>query len=405
MSLASKFKKFFIIKKKYGYKKSMAIALNYIFKRHIFVIDQPTGTEYEDLHLFNDASRYKKTVLFFSNELIPTGAPIALMSAINAFMKLGYKPFVISFRSGNLFYELKKMRIPVIVSEEALYNPEFIFKKINSNFDLIFANTFASGKTVDYCEKKSMKTIWWIHEGASLINMLSDFLPRTKTFHNTRILAISDVAGQALQKHFPNTNYQILPLGGSFKYSLKPTRKNNDIVLLIYVSDPFIKGFDILEKGLTEVKTPLDKQLVINVVGNNNPLKFSNSDKRFVFKARMDHESMLKEIVNSDLILIPSREETFSIMALEALRLKKPFIASDIIGLKPLLPKYIYNDFFFDTNNPFDLSKKINSFLDNRKKYNDLSKRLYIDCAKMFSEDSLKENISSILKSFDTYSE
>jgi glycosyltransferase involved in cell wall biosynthesis len=52
---------------------------------------------------------------------------------------------------------------------------------------------------------------------------------------------------------------------------------------------------------------------------------------------RLDHEKTLEEISNSDIIILPSRTESFGRVILEAFEFEKPVIASRVGGIPQIL--------------------------------------------------------------------
>lgn len=84
------------------------------------------------------------------------------------------------------------------------------------------------------------------------------------------------------------------------------------------------------------------------------------------FYGYCDHEEVLKRMVDSDIVILPSREEAFGLTALEAMSVGVPVIASDIEAYKEFIGDG-KNGILFKTENAFDLCEKIKFLLKNKE--------------------------------------
>lgn len=104
-------------------------------------------------------------------------------------------------------------------------------------------------------------------------------------------------------------------------------------------------------------------------------------------------------INQSDVLIVCSQMEAFGRVSLEAMRLKKPVIASDR-GANIELVQKGYNGLLYEYDNNKDLQKKILYFYTNRKEIKRIGKNGYIFAKKNFTEQGY---VGNTLKVFTKY--
>lgn len=107
-------------------------------------------------------------------------------------------------------------------------------------------------------------------------------------------------------------------------------------------------------------------------------------------KIHTSNSTPWKEICSSDLVVIPSRIETFGLVALEAGTLSKCVVASNTGGLKEII-KNKKNGLLFESENYIDLSQKILFLYENRKLLYKYGKELYKDIQINFTLEKMME--------------
>jgi len=154
-----------------------------------------------------------------------------------------------------------------------------------------------------------------------------------------------------------------------------------------------IKGQDILIKALKICK---DKGLVFDckLVGENESLYTRASDKYIkeliknfgleqeikILGTRHDIPSLLRQ---SNLFILPSRQEGFGLVVIEAMAARVLTISSNIDGPSELI-EHGKTGFLFETENPEDLAQKI----------------VYVH-KNMHNLTKIRQNASEFVKNFD----
>ena len=117
----------------------------------------------------------------------------------------------------------------------------------------------------------------------------------------------------------------------------------------------YIKGVDILVKAVALVKETLPK-ICLHIVGTGTKLE---KIKELISSLRIEENVILHDFVNEkeknrlylacDMVVVPSRNEPFGIIVLEAMRAGKPLIVSNR-GALPELVKHNYNGLVAELN-------------------------------------------------------
>jgi glycosyltransferase involved in cell wall biosynthesis len=164
------------------------------------------------------------------------------------------------------------------------------------------------------------------------------------------------------------------------------------------------KGFKVFInalKFLSETRNFCSLNVFIAGPGIKN-LKFHQyelgSKIKIEFKGAIPHQSALKEIQRTDIVVIPSLSEGVPNVLYEALGMGKMIIASNIGGINEVLTGD-YRNFLFNPNNHLELAKKIAiaaADSDIRSKYSKLSLEIaknypyaqFIDCYYKIYQDN-----------------
>lgn len=189
-------------------------------------------------------------------------------------------------------------------------------------------------------------------------NLVEDF--GLKTYKH--FIVTSDTMNKKIAKINPSTSIKTISNGIDVelllasvarypKYrSLRPKSRENkrktqsrDSRVLLFMGRIEVnqKGLDLLLEAFNLIKNKISYRLVIAGTGTNTELnklrvhiRTLGLSDRVDLVGRVEGDKKQKLLRNSLLIAIPSRFETFSLMALEALAIGTPMVCFDIEGLK-----------------------------------------------------------------------
>jgi len=141
------------------------------------------------------------------------------------------------------------------------------------------------------------------------------------------------------------------------------------------------KGVDLLIKSFSTIN---DLQSTKLIIAGQKTLFYPQIEKlidsldpkikskiNFIFN--FDQKDLAKIIDNCSVLILPSTQESFGLVVIEAWARQKPVICADIPSLKELVEKS-NGGLLFESNNQNDLAQKIKFILDNPKKAECLGK-------------------------------
>lgn len=303
-------------------------------------------------------------ILFISHESSRTGAPLALLSLLQTIKATCSKMefSVLCQENGPLIEDFEKL-CPVIAIKgphwdlQTLFTPSrirdrlairFLLRKIrNQHFDLIYANT-ASSLLCAIILKERLQIPLLLHFHESPINLFHLHTPiRKKWIHDCdRFIAVSQLSRQALiglgadatKLHvvFPTSAFIQRLLTES--PAISPKKEKTDKTVIGFIG-PLIerKGADLL--AMIAKKTSdlhPDCNLEIRCIGNLHEQERQRVEYdawRLGVADKFRHIAPTSDPVpayqNIDILLVPSREESFSLVVPECGLLGKPVILFD----------------------------------------------------------------------------
>lgn len=145
--------------------------------------------------------------------------------------------------------------------------------------------------------------------------------------------------------------------------------------------DKYIKGLDIFISAVENING-----IWANVLGVH-----SKNHKNIKFLGRVDEKTLIKYLLCSDILIAPSRYDSFSISALESISCGVPIIISNNLGLCEIIEDNI-NGLIINSLNPDDYKERMLKLLSDYKLY----KRISRNGRKL----ALKYNINIVYKKY-----
>ena len=160
------------------------------------------------------------------------------------------------------------------------------------------------------------------------------------------------------------------------------------------------KGFIDLIYALNLLDKSLQEKISIKIVGKGNMreklINLSRGIKNITFIEEMTHDSVLKELQKSDVVILPSRYEGLSMFALEALATGNICIFSKTGGLIDMIDG---NGILFEPQNIEQLSDSIVKIIHKSKdEIIQMKKRSIEICEKKFSPKVVSSKFNTISK-------
>ncbi len=347
-------------------------------------------------------------VALISHELSSTGAPLMLLAAAKAILQDGGQVRVLSYLDGNLKDKFQHLGVEVFVHPEFRDNKNLL-NEFAGDCDFAVANTVVTYPVISLL--KGPQILWWIHEGKVIDD---DYIARFRkkkfrpdleeTLRSApKVAVVSDYAKQVVAKY--NSKVQILNLAEDdwFGDCLETKKVGNIVQIAMIGAVCPIKGQDVALQAISSLSDEYQKQISLVIAGkNDNDYAYGLREKykhlsNVQWYGALPFEKLKGFYEEQDVILVASRDESFSLVALEACMAAKPLIVSSNVGAKFLVENE-KNGFVFDSENAKNLQEVLIKLIENRQKLNLMgqeSRKIYL---KYGSIDSFRKNFLHLLK-------
>jgi len=213
----------------------------------------------------------------------------------------------------------------------------------NYNFDIVHSHDIVSHANIYTihvpCFKgglsKSKGLIFYLKNLGVLLSprKLTYLFLEKKTYDiNNLIISVSDLLSKNIQTNYPQSWLPIIAPPGitpNFCQTKIRDKPNGEIFSLLFVANGFLrKGLDVLIKSLELLN---DRNIKLVVIGNGNPreINFTNAcvEKNVTFIGKLDNID--KFYRSADLLVHPTKGDTFGMVVLEAMSFSLPVIVSN----------------------------------------------------------------------------
>lgn len=345
------------------------------------------------------------------------GAENLVFQLSTEYKRLGHDVTVLALSKNRGKVLDKKLRaegiVPRYVSDSAnLHNPIFIYRIIPylASYDIIHVHLFPA--------------LYWV----GLANLLSYRKPLIYTEHSTynkrrsskilhfidgfvykncykRIVSCSEDTLKSFKKSFPGI--EITNIDNGVNISTFTNASPIDRTLLGVPKDSFLltmvasfrypKRQDTLVKSLRYMNEKVHLILVGDGETRDNVKNLATeenlTDRVHFLGVRSDVPNILKA---SDVVLMSSEYEGLSLSSIEGMASGKPFIASNVKGLKEIVEGH---GLLFDVNNPEGLAMIVNRLFTTPEYYNQIATQ----CSQRAHSFDIKEAASKYIDIYSKY--
>ena len=314
-----------------------------------------------------------RDILFITHELSRTGAPSVLYDLVEIVLANEDFPVVVSLQDGPMRQSFLDLGVTVII-DGSIRQRHWIFERFARNFDLVFVNTMSCFDAIFALNDSLPPVLWWLHEGTYALNMMKSSMPKTLG-NNIHVFSISDYTTNALS-NAGFANYRVKSLPWGIKDMLYPCEdvSNDKFTFIISGSIEERKGQDIVLSAISK----LDPNIVIEAkfifVGSvldqsifESILQASYRKPNIVYFDALPKEQIIQMYQKADCMIIASRDEPMSLVAVESAILSKPFICSDHTGIAGYVDDG-FNGIIFVSEDSDALADKLTFAIKNKDK-------------------------------------
>ena len=213
-------------------------------------------------------------------------------------------------------------------------------------------------------------------------------------------ITVSSTLQQSLKRHF-NINSKVVPNLVSKEFFFKQKTNNDSLTIITTGSLIERKGFDLLIKALSICSYDLPHHWKAVIIGGGNlrnklqqlidDYGLNNHIQLVGSKSKLEIVQLLQ---NSDIFVLPSRNETFGVVYIEALACGLPIIATDCgVPSEIVTPE---NGLFIPKENVDALASAISYMAQNIKQYD--RKAIAEDCQARFSSEVIAKQLTHIFE-------
>ncbi|ABE51691.1 glycosyltransferase family 4 protein [Methanococcoides burtonii] len=182
-----------------------------------------------------------------------------------------------------------------------------------------------------------------------------------------KVIAVSTYMKNEVEKLIgPNQKTVYIPNGINYEEYTNPDVINDITHPSIFCAGRFIKmkGIDVLIKALPIIKLSIP-DIHLYIAGDGDQYKYLQSltfkldlQKNITFLNFIAKSKMIQMFASTDLVVVPSRYESFGMVALEALSSGSPVVASSVGGIPEMLDNGRYG-MLVKPNDPKELAQQI----------------------------------------------
>lgn len=287
-----------------------------------------------------------KRVLLITPELEYTGALNSFKRICKVLLNNGYLVDIWSYVEGPYIKEFDELGVYVEIIDEEIIDENFVFQRI-FKYQLVIANTIVVYKAVELINNH-VPLVWYIREGENL----PDFFwkkGRKEALENAKKLyVVSEYAKDFIVKNY-NKNVEVLHnyVDDVFDEFKDIKKDNSKLKFLTLGTIEKRKGYDVLLDAFIALPKEIREKCELHFAGRfwdggkeiyhkviNQARKYPNI---FYHKELRDRQKIHTLIANCDVVVVPSRDESCSLVALEGAMMAKPLILTQNIGAKYIL--------------------------------------------------------------------
>lgn len=333
----------------------------------------------------NQIDRSKETILFISPEMIYAGAPRSLLRTAKLAKELNFNVIVWSAKQGPFTKEFIENHIPVEIVDINLARTDK-YKQTIKECKLVYCNTIVTDAYVRLIKELKIPLIWFIREATNIPDFCRSNPERLRTLREVDdIYCVSEYAANAIRQY---TDRQIKIIHNCVedeKDLINIVQKSDDdkVKFVQFGTIEYRKGYDVLLSAYKKLPPDLKSQCELYFAGG-----FVNSGTPFcsyLFTELQDEKNVhylgliqgekkkIQTLSEMDVIVVASRDESCSLVALEGAMLSKPLIVTENVGAKYIVKPD--NGLIVKTGDVESLKNALAYFISNKNKIARMGKK------------------------------
>lgn len=214
------------------------------------------------------------------------------------------------------------------------------------------------------------------------------------------IVSVANTLRESILRHFDKESFVVHNMVGT-EFYFKPSSPSYKLRIVSTGSLIKRKGFDLLVDALGEMKDCKNKwQVTILGEGEERSELQSKIDslelsENIILAGKKNKKEIVEYLQDSDVFVLPSRNENFSVAVLEALACGLPVVASICGGIRECIDEK--NGLLFPVDDKDALVRSLRHMIDNREAYN--HEEIARDCMEQFSPSVIAKCLTDVFES------
>lgn len=324
----------------------------------------------------------EKRILLVSHEMTYTGAPRSLLKIAGILREEGgivdiwtlcEGAFVKEFE--NMGFEVESVKFPSEASEK-------LAKKLRK-FDFVIANTIFTSSFACYAQRYA-NTILYIREACNIPQLIVDCgLNESDLGEIRHVVCVSEYAGKFIEEKYHPPELNVIHNFVEDTYGRNDTKErkqdNNTIDVLVLGTIEPRKGQKIAIEAFLDLPDEIRARTKLHFAGGIPEwakdywvgIEKYLSDQ-IIYHGEIRKSEVLQELYQDmDIILVPSMDESCSLVALEAAMYGKPLLVTENVGAKYLVD----SECIIKTHDSAALCVKLQELISCPQRLDELGKR------------------------------
>ena len=348
----------------------------------------------------------KKKILFISPEMVFTGAPRSLLRMCKVARNLNYDVTVWSGKPGPFISEYQKFGFDVeIVPKETVHLSDTISRI--KKFDMVICNTIVTDSYARICSRY-IPTIWYIREATNI----PDFTRNNKQMlytlqHSEDLCCVSDYAAEAIGLY---TKKKVRVVHNCVEDEAEKALqyipgKGEKIRFAQLGTLEYRKGYDVLLTAYQKMPLAYREQSELYFAGGfiNSGTSYASFLLNTIKNIPQVHylgvltgDEKTKKLSEMDVIVVASRDESCSLVALEGAMLSKPLIVTENVGAKYMVRND--NGYIVKTGDSDSLCEAMMALIDRRNQLQGMGEKSRVYYEQDANMDSYTRDMAELFK-------
>jgi O-antigen biosynthesis protein len=292
----------------------------------------------------NNGATSRPRVLFVSHETTLSGAPIQLVHLAGWLQEQGWNILVATPDYGPISDMLVARGVPTVVETTVLTDLTHAWLREQcQRFDVIVANTIASWPAIRAAHLERKPSLWYLHETLVAIRLIRAIPEMASALTMADLLVTPTRQTARIYQGSTEAPIEVVPYGIPRPQAdaSEPGEKTRFLTLASF--EPR-KGQDVLAEAIGKLDVATRERCRFKMAGRVLDEEFYAELGKAVavfpeveLIDALDHNDALKLLNETDVLVLPSRDETMPIAILEAIGLSKAVISADVGGVREWL--------------------------------------------------------------------